>query len=112
MIKSFFQLYGALVLRHLSYTTTTASGMSSHMRAVRFKQFGDPSQLYVEDNEQIPSLVSEGHVLLRVAATALNRADTLQRKGGYAPPKGASDILGLEASGVIESTGGDVKNFK
>lgn len=115
MIKTFLQLYGALVIRNLAYTTsttTTTRAMSSHMKAVRIKQFGDPSQLYVEDKEPIPTLSSEGHILLRVAATALNRADTLQRKGGYAPPKGASDILGLEASGIIEKIGSDVKNFK
>lgn len=110
MIKTILQVYSTLVFRNLAYTTSAVS--STHMRAVRIKQFGDPSQLYVEEKEPIPSLGSEGDVLLRVAATALNRADTLQRKGGYAPPKGASDILGLEASGVIERMGTNVKDFK
>lgn len=53
--------------------------------------------------------IEPNEVLLRVMATAVNRADTLQRKGGYAPPKGASDILGLEAAGVIERMGEQAK---
>jgi len=44
-------------------------------------------------------------VLIRVQYTALNRADTLQRRGLYNPPPGDSDILGIEVSGVIEEVG-------
>ena len=44
-------------------------------------------------------------VLIRSEYTALNRADTLQRRGLYPPPPGESDILGLEVSGVIEEVG-------
>ncbi len=51
-------------------------------------------------------------VLIKVAASGLNRADILQRKGKYPAPIGSSDILGLEVSGVIESCGVEVKNFK
>ena len=43
----------------------------------------------------------EGEVLLRVAATAVNRADLLQRMGLYPPPPGASEIIGMEASGTV-----------
>lgn len=46
-----------------------------------------------------------GEVIIEVAATAVNRADLLQRQGHYAPPPGASDILGLECSGTIVSVG-------
>jgi putative PIG3 family NAD(P)H quinone oxidoreductase len=49
-----------------------------------------------------------GEVRIRVAAAALNRADLLQRDGRYPPPPGASDVLGLEAAGVIESVGAGV----
>ena len=42
-----------------------------------------------------------GEVLIDVAATAVNRADVLQRQGFYPPPPGASDILGLECSGTV-----------
>lgn len=52
-----------------------------------------------------------GHVLVEVAATAVNRADLLQRQGFYPPPPGASDILGLECSGVIVELGEDVTGW-
>lgn len=47
----------------------------------------------------------EGEVLIRVRATAVNRADLAQRAGRYPPPPGASEILGLECAGVIEKVG-------
>ncbi len=46
-----------------------------------------------------------GEVVIRTAATAVNRADLVQRSGHYPPPPGASPILGLECSGVIERVG-------
>ncbi len=46
-----------------------------------------------------------GEVIVDVAATAVNRADLLQRQGSYPPPPGASEILGLECSGTISSVG-------
>jgi putative PIG3 family NAD(P)H quinone oxidoreductase len=45
-----------------------------------------------------------GEVLVRVEATAVNRADLLQAAGKYPPPAGESEILGLEAAGVVEGT--------
>lgn len=51
-------------------------------------------------------------LLVRVKATALNRADLLQRRGKYSPPPGESDILGLEISGEVAEIGADVSNFK
>jgi putative PIG3 family NAD(P)H quinone oxidoreductase len=50
-------------------------------------------------------------VLLDVRATALNRADLLQRRGLYPPPPGASDILGLECSGVVAALGPGAARF-
>ncbi len=47
-----------------------------------------------------PSL-SEGEVLVRVEACSVNRADLLQRRGLYPPPRGASDVMGLDFAGVI-----------
>ena len=44
-------------------------------------------------------------VIIDIAASAVNRADLLQREGKYPPPPGASDIIGLECSGTIASVG-------
>ncbi len=51
-------------------------------------------------------------VLVQVRATALNRADTLQRKGKYVPPEGVTNIPGLEAAGVVADVGSDVRRWK
>ena len=53
-----------------------------------------------------------GEVLVKVAASGLNRADLVQRRGAYPPPKGASPIMGLEISGTIVETGEGVSRFK
>jgi putative PIG3 family NAD(P)H quinone oxidoreductase len=55
--------------------------------------------------------VGPGEVGIRVAATAVNRADLLQRAGTYPPPPGASPILGLECSGTIDAVGDGVDGF-
>ncbi|MEN2978954.1 NAD(P)H-quinone oxidoreductase [Tistrella bauzanensis] len=49
-----------------------------------------------------------GEVLIRIAAAGVNKPDALQRQGNYPPPPGASDIPGLEVSGVVVATGRDV----
>jgi putative PIG3 family NAD(P)H quinone oxidoreductase len=51
-------------------------------------------------------------VLVKVHATAVNRADLLQRRGMYPPPPGESEIMGLEAAGVVAATGADVRGWK
>jgi putative PIG3 family NAD(P)H quinone oxidoreductase len=60
-----------------------------------------------------PSLSPGPHqVLVEVHATAVNRADLLQRRGFYPPPPGESEILGLEAAGVVASVGPQVTKVK
>lgn len=49
-------------------------------------------------------------ILVDVHATALNRADTIQRRGGYPPPPGESDIIGLEIAGTVSAMGSAVKS--
>ena len=80
------------------------------MRAVLFDTPGPPSVLYVGEAD-IPT-VGENEVLVKVAATAINRAETLQRKGLYPPTPGQSSILGLEAAGEVVTVGGSVKKWK
>ena len=50
-------------------------------------------------------------LLIKVRATALNRADTIQRQGGYPPPPGEPETLGLEIAGVVETMGDEVIGF-
>jgi len=52
-----------------------------------------------------------GEVVIDVTATAVNRADVMQRQGHYPPPPGASDVLGLECSGVVSAVGPDVEDW-
>ena len=73
------------------------------MRAVIAAEPGGPDVLRVielPDPEPGP-----GEVLVDVAATAVNRADLLQRRGLYPPPPGASEVLGLECSGTVAAVG-------
>lgn len=55
---------------------------------------------------------AEGEVLVKVRAAAVNRADLLQARGHYPPPKGVTDILGLECAGVIEQVNGNVNGWQ
>lgn len=79
------------------------------MKAIIIKKFGGPEEL-VLTNIPIPQPGPE-QVLVRVYATALNRADILQRKGKYLPPKGEPDVLGLEIAGEVEAWGDKVRGF-
>jgi putative PIG3 family NAD(P)H quinone oxidoreductase len=77
------------------------------MRAIVITTPGGPEVLEVRD---VPAPVpGPGDVLVRIAATAVNRADLLQRMGRYPPPPGwPEDIPGLEYAGTVEATGDDV----
>ncbi|OLT39082.1 NAD(P)H-quinone oxidoreductase [Saccharomonospora sp. CUA-673] len=80
------------------------------MRAITIREPGPPENLVlteVPDPEPAP-----GEVLLDVAATAVNRADVMQRMGKYPPPPGASELLGLECSGTITELGEGVTGWQ
>ena len=79
------------------------------MRAAVITSPGDPDVLQIHEVDD--AVAGAGEILIRVTATALNRADTLQRKGSY-PPPGASPYLGLECSGVVEAVGDGVLRWK
>jgi tumor protein p53-inducible protein 3 len=73
------------------------------MKAIIVTAPGGPEKLELREvPEPVPG---EGEVLVEVRATALNRADLLQRRGVYPPPPDASDVLGLECAGVVSALG-------
>ncbi|RJS45883.1 NAD(P)H-quinone oxidoreductase [Nocardioides cavernaquae] len=80
------------------------------MRAVEAIEPGGPEVLEIRE---LPDPVAgPGEVLMRVAATAVNRADVLQRMGFYPPPRGASAIIGLECSGTVAALGEGVTGWQ
>ncbi len=80
------------------------------MRAIVFDQPGDESVLRLGE-APAPGLGPED-LRIRVRATAVNRADLLQRQGFYPPPPGASPILGLECAGEVAEVGERVRGWK
>jgi putative PIG3 family NAD(P)H quinone oxidoreductase len=80
------------------------------VRAITIREPGGPDVLdWVEVPDPEPGA---GEVLIDVAASALNRADLLQRKGLYAPPPGVSEVPGLECSGTISAVGEGVTGWR
>jgi NADPH:quinone reductase len=73
----------------------------SAMHAVEITSFGAPEVLRLGERP-VPA-PGAGELLIRVAASGINRPDVLQRMGHYAPPPGTSDLPGLEVAGVVES---------
>jgi NADPH2:quinone reductase len=62
--------------------------------------------------QEVPDVAAgRGEVLVKVSAAGVNRADLLQAAGLYPPPPGASELLGMEVSGVIEAIGDDVAGW-
>jgi putative PIG3 family NAD(P)H quinone oxidoreductase len=79
------------------------------MRAVVITEPGGPEVLEVREvDDPTPK---DDEVVIDVAATAVNRADLLQRQGNYPPPRGASPYLGLECSGTISQVGKTVAGW-
>lgn len=79
------------------------------MRAIEISEPGDPDVLRPAERP-LPQL-QPGEVRIAVAAAGVNGADLAQRRGAYPPPKGASDIPGLEVSGVIDALGTGVSGL-
>jgi len=77
--------------------------MPARMRAVVVDEPGGPEHLRIAERER--PLPGPDELLVRVRATALNRADVMQREGRYSPPEGTTDILGLEMAGTVEAQG-------
>jgi putative PIG3 family NAD(P)H quinone oxidoreductase len=79
------------------------------VHAITTSSYGGPEVLAWTE---VPDPVAgPGEVIVDVAASAVNRADLLQRQGHYPPPPGASEIIGLECSGRIIDVGADVSDW-
>ena len=80
------------------------------MRAVVIAEPGGPEVLELQEvDDPVPA---PDEVLVDVAATAVNRADLLQRQGNYAPPPGTSPYLGMECAGTIAALGAGVTGWR
>lgn len=80
------------------------------MRAIEISKPGGPEVLVAATRDKPAPSGSE--ILVRVAAAGVNRPDCFQRQGAYPPPKGASDIPGLEIAGEVVEVGETASRFK
>jgi tumor protein p53-inducible protein 3 len=80
------------------------------LKAILLTGFGGVDVLRM--GEWPDPVMEHDEILMRVRATALNRADLLQRRGRYPPPPGASEILGLEAAGEVIAAGPEAGAFR
>ncbi len=80
------------------------------MRAIVVDEPGDETRLRL-GNAPSPVL-GPADLRIRVAATAVNRADLLQRQGFYPPPPGASELIGLECAGEVSEVGAEVSGWR
>jgi putative PIG3 family NAD(P)H quinone oxidoreductase len=83
--------------------------LPSEMTAIEMARPGGPEVL-VPTKRPVPR-PGPGELLIEMAAAGVNRPDVLQRKGGYAPPPGASDSPGLELAGRVAALGEGVQGF-
>jgi NADPH2:quinone reductase len=84
--------------------------LPTQMRAIEISTPGGPEVLR-PGRRPVPAPAA-GEVLIEVAVAGVNRPDVLQRKGGYAPPPGASDIPGLEVAGTVVALGPQTSGWK
>jgi len=105
LLTIFFEVYFCLVAVDNPFTE-----MCETMLAVQVKTPGGPENLYI--GEVPKPVISPNDILVRIHATAINRADTEQRSGKYPPPPGTTDIIGLEMAGEVEEVGSAVTQWK
>jgi NADPH2:quinone reductase len=83
--------------------------MEKYMRAIEITAPGNPEVLALTDRPQ--PRPGAGEILIRVASAGINMPDIFQRKGGYPPPEGVTDIPGLEVAGEVAACGEGVSGF-
>src|SRR5262249_47631475 len=86
------------------------SSLPREMTVIAIRAPGGPEML-VPERRPVPQ-PGEREVLVKVAAAGVNRPDVMQRQGLYPPPKGATDIPGLEIAGEIAALGAGVERWK
>ena len=79
--------------------------LPTQMTVIEMREAGKPNVL-IEGKRELPT-ASADEVLIKVTAAGVNGPDLVQRRGHYPPPKGASDLLGLEVSGEVVAAGSD-----
>jgi NADPH2:quinone reductase len=84
--------------------------LPASMTVIAIKAPGGPEML-VPEQRPVPR-PGAGEVLVKVAAAGVNRPDVMQRKGQYPPPKGVTDIPGLEIAGQVVALGASVTRWK
>jgi putative PIG3 family NAD(P)H quinone oxidoreductase len=85
--------------------------MNNTMQAVWISTYGGPEVLEIRTVGK--PLINDDHVLVRVRASSLNRADLLQRQGKYPPPPGfPAEIPGMEFAGEVAEVGSSVRQWK
>ena len=84
--------------------------MSNTMQAIEITKPGGPEVL--KPTSRAVPVAGVGEIVIRVAYAGVNRPDAAQRAGTYAPPPDASDLPGLEASGVVAEVGPGVTRWK
>ncbi len=82
----------------------------AQMTVIAIRAPGGPEMLVPE--RRPVTQPGEGEVLVKVAAAGVNRPDVMQRQGLYPPPKGATDIPGLEIAGEVVALGAGVRRWK
>ncbi len=80
------------------------------MNYIQIEEFGDPDVLKFS-TQKVPD-PGQDEVLIRVVAAGVNRPDIMQRKGLYPPPPGATDVPGLEVSGIVVKKGKNVADLE
>lgn len=86
------------------------SDLPATMTVIAIRAPGGPEML-VPEQRPVPA-PGTGEILIKVAAAGVNRPDVRQRQGSYPPPKGATDIPGLEVAGTVVALGAGVSRWR
>lgn len=96
-------------LERLARRAVARTAYGGRMRAITIPEPGGPDALVLAEVDTPEP--GSGAVRIRVAAAGVNRADVMQRMGHYPPPKGESEVPGLEVSGTVDAVGEGVTGW-